>query len=54
MGEIAAPKLDQPLDTQILHLLIKGVEDLGEDIDDVCADAHFYDAVDAMRSRMMN
>lgn len=54
MGEIAAQELDQPLDAQIFNLLIRGVEDLGGDLDEVCADAHFYDAVDAMRSRRMN
>ncbi len=50
MGEIAAPELSQPFDAQIFDLLIRGVEGECGDLDEVCAEAHLYDAVDAMRT----
>jgi len=54
MGEIAAQELNQPLDAQIFDLLIRGVGDEGGDLDEISAEAHLCDAVDAMRSRWMN
>jgi hypothetical protein len=51
MGEINASELNQSLEAQIFHLLIRGVDDYDRDLDELCAEAHFDDAMDAMRSR---